>query len=244
MIGPAEIEAIERATVAAVAPPQVLEINGWLVPLDAGTVGRARSATPLSHEASPAALDAIVDAYRSQGLPPAFRIADVDGLAEVRAALEARGFAPASPTWVKTAEALVLSGFCEARAELLARPDGAWGEVFLGDGFDPEDGAHRVQVLTRSPDALYGAVREAGRTLAVGALSFGHGWAGIHGMRTAFAARRRGYAGRLLAAFGGAALSRDVRDVFLQVEEDNPARSLYRRAGFEAAWRYRYWRQA
>ncbi len=244
MTGAAEVEAIERATVAAVAPPQVLEIDGWLAPLDAGSVGRARSAVPLTHQASPAALDAVIEAYRAACLPPAFRIADVDGLGPVRAALQAHGFSPAKPTWVKTAEALTLSGFCEPRAELLEAPDAAWGEVFLGEGFDPQDGADRVRVLTRSPDALFGAVREDGRTLAVGAVSFGHGWAGIHGMRTALAARGRGYAGRLLAAFGGAALARDVRRVFLQVEESNPARSLYRKAGFEAVWRYRYWQQS
>lgn len=241
MIDPRLVESLERATVEAVAPVEVLEIAGWLVPLDAGTVGRAKSAVPLSHEAGCEALDEILAAYGTRGLPPAFRIADVDGLDEVRAALQARGFAPAKPTWVKTADALTLSGFCVPDAELLDTPDAAWGEVFLGEGFDPADGASRVATLTRSPDALYGAVREHGRTLAVGAVSFGRGWAGVHGMRTAQHARGRGYAGRLLAAFGGAALARDVRRVFLQVEEPNPARSLYRMAGFEAAWRYCYW---
>lgn len=241
MSEPALIEGIERATVEAVAPAELLEIDGWLVPLDPGVVGRAKSAVPLSHDILPAALDAIVAAYRNRGLPPAFRIADVDGLAAVRAALTARGFSRAKPTWVKTADSLVVAGFCEPDVELMERPDAAWGEVFLGEGFDPAEGASRVATLTRSPDALYAAVREQGRTVAVGAVSFGHGWAGVHGMRTALEARGRGYAGRILAAFGGAALARDVRRMVLQVEEPNPARSLYRKAGFEAAWRYGYW---
>ncbi|WP_309092983.1 GNAT family N-acetyltransferase [Phenylobacterium sp.] len=237
----ADVESVERATVAAVAPAEVMEIAGWLVPLDRGAVGRAKSAAPLSHQASPEALDEIVGAYVERELPPAFRIADVDGLAGVRAALEAREFAPAKPTWVKVADSLTVAGFCEARVELMETPDADWGEVFLGEGFDPADGASRVATLSRSPDALYAAVREEGRTLAVGAVSFGHGWAGVHGMRTSAQARGRGYAGRILAAFGGAALTRDVRRMFLQVEEANPARSLYRKAGFEAAWRYSYW---
>lgn len=241
MIDPADVEAIERSTVAAVAPPEVLEIDGWIVPLDASAVGRAKSAAPLAHDLGPERLEAVIDAYRARGLPPAFRIADVERLADVRAALAGRGLTPAKPTWVKTACALTLSGFCAPDAELMEAPDAAWGAVFAGDGFDPEEGADRVRVLTRSPDALYGAVRHDGRTLAVGAMSFGHGWAGVHGMRTALDARGRGYAGRILAAFGGAALARDVRRIVLQVEEANPARSLYRKAGFEAAWRYRYW---
>lgn len=241
MTEPRLVETIERATVEAVAPAEVLEIAGWLVPLDAGAVGRAKSATPLSHEASPEALDEIVAAYRDRRLPPAFRIADADGLGEVRSALAARGLSPTRPTWVKIADSLVVAGFCEPDVELMEAPDAAWGEVFLGEGFDPVEGASRVATLSRSPDALYAAVREAGRTLAVGAVSFGHGWAGVHGMRTARDVRGRGYAGRILAAFGGAALARDVRRMVLQVEEPNPARSLYRKAGFEAAWRYCYW---
>ena len=80
-----------------------------------------------------------------------------------------------------------------------------------------------------------------GRTAAVGVVSFGDGWAGIHGMRTAPDARGRGYASRILASFGRAAASRGVERAFLQVKEDNPARRLYRKAGFEKAWRYSYW---
>jgi predicted GNAT family acetyltransferase len=60
-------------------------------------------------------------------------------------------------------------------------------------------------------------------------------------MRTAPGARRKGYAGRILAAFGRAALARGIERAVLQVVEDNPARSLYRAAGFAQAWRYRYW---
>lgn len=241
MIDPADVASIERATVEAVAPPQVLEVDGWLVPLDAGNVGRARSAVPLSHDATPAALDAIVAAYEARGLPPAFRIADEEGLAPVRAALEARGFAGGKPTWVERADAATVAGHAAPCAELLSRPDEPWGAVFLGEGFDPADGVQRVAVLSRSPDALYGAVREDARAVAVGAVSFGRGWAGVHGMRTLPACRGRGYAGAILAAFAAAALARGVRRMFLQVEEANPARGLYRRAGFEPVWRYRYW---
>jgi len=84
-------------------------------------------------------------------------------------------------------------------------------------------------------------VREGGRTAAVGVVSFGHGWAGVHGMRTALDRRGAGFASRLLALFGAAARARQIHRVFLQVEEANPAQALYRRAGFETAWRYHYW---
>ncbi len=62
-----DVAAIERSTVEGVAPRKLLEIDGWLVPLDPGTTGRAKSAAPLSHDLDASAVDAIVDAYRARG---------------------------------------------------------------------------------------------------------------------------------------------------------------------------------
>lgn len=239
---PADIEALERATVEAVAPPEVIEIGPWLVPLDDGSIGRAKSAVPVTHEADVSQIDAVEAAYRQRGLKPAFRLAEVPGLRAVTAEIARRGYHSEQPTLVMTAPAAKVAELAAPFADLLDHPDEAWGQVFLGEGFDPVDGAHRVKRLTESPDALYGAVREGGRTMAVGVISFGHGWAGVHGMRTAVERRGAGLASRLLALFGAAAQARQVDRVFLQVEETNPAQNLYRRAGFEEAWRYRYWR--
>ncbi|WP_337186639.1 GNAT family N-acetyltransferase [Phenylobacterium sp.] len=239
---PADIESLERATVRAIAPPEVLEIGPWLVPLEDGSISRAKSAVPLSHEIDASHLDAVEAAYRQRGLPPAFRIAEAPGLKAVTAEIARRGYASEQPTLVMTAPARGVAEIAAPFADLLDHPDATWGKVFLGEGFDPVDGARRVERLTAAPDALYGAVREGGRTVAVGVISFSYGWASIHGMRTAVERRGAGLASRLLALFGAAALARQAERVFLQVEEGNPAQNLYRRAGFEEAWRYRYWR--
>lgn len=240
-----DVEAIERATIAAVAPRRTLEIDGWLVALEPGAIRRAASAAPLRHDlsAGPATLDAIEQAFAGAGMRPAFRLADAPGLAEVRRALEARGYGCEQPTLVKVGSADALARFTSSPpADLLERPDAGWAAVFTGEGFDPRDGADRVAALSRSPEAAYGAVREGDVTLAVGAVAFGHGWASVHGMRTARARRGEGLAGRVLTALGAAAQARGVERMFLQVEEANHgARSLYRRAGFEARWRYFYW---
>jgi RimJ/RimL family protein N-acetyltransferase len=144
----------------------------------------------------------------------------------------------------KTGSVAGLAAFSEASARVLTHPDDAWAAVFLGEGFDPVDGAHRVKVLTRSPDAAYGAAGEGGATHAVGVMSFGNRWAGIHGMRTARAHRGKGYASAILGALGREAAGRGLRDVALQVEADNEtARAIYRRAGFRELWTYRYWRK-
>jgi GNAT superfamily N-acetyltransferase len=238
----ADLEALERATVEAVAPPEVLEIGGWLVPLDNGTIGRARSAVPLRHDLGPEAIGEIEAGYRQRGLKPAFRIADVASLAPVCAELARRGFTAQQPTIFKTGAVADLTAFSDGSADILAKPNEAWSAVFLGDGFDPADARHRIAALTRSPDAVYAAAGEGGGIGGVGVMTFGRGWAGIHGMRTAPDQRGRGYASRVLTALGRVAQARGLDRVSLQVEEANPARRIYRRAGLTPVWRYHYWR--
>ncbi|WP_421931626.1 GNAT family N-acetyltransferase [Phenylobacterium sp.] len=245
MIEAAQIEAIERATLAAVAPEEVLEIEGWLVGLDPGSIRRAASAVPLRHDlpADPEVFDRIEAAYSGRGLTPAFRIADGPGLEAVRAELTRRGYVSEQPTLVKTAPLESVAVVTDQPpAEVAERPDEAWAAVFLGEGFDPVDGAYRVKALSRSAGARFGMVRDGARTVAVGCGTLGHGWASFHGMRTDQSRRGEGLAGRVLAGLATAARERGVERAFLQVEEKNaPARSLYRRAGFEQAWRYFYW---
>jgi ribosomal protein S18 acetylase RimI-like enzyme len=192
--------------------------------------------------ADPATFDAIEAAYAGRGLKAAFRLSDDPRLEGVRTELTARGYSAEQPTLVKLGSAAAMAALSKAPADVLAAPDAGWAGVFTGQGFDPVDGANRVRALTRSPEAVYGAVREGDATLAVGAAAFGEGWMSVHGMRTAKDRRGEGLAGRVLAGLAGAAAQRGVERVFLQVEEGNtPARSLYRRAGFSPAWRYFYW---
>jgi len=240
------VEAIERATVAAVSPEAVEELDGWLLPFDAGTVGRARSAVPLRHlPASDHTVDRIAERYRLRGLGPMLRLADVACFDAFRAALETRGYRGAKPTLVQTGSLQRMREVvpdAAAPADVDETPDDAWAGLFLGEGFDPVDGAHRVRVLRRAGGSLFASVREGGRTVAAGAMAFGHGWASVHGMRTEASQRGRGLAGRVLAGLAQAALARGFERVFLQVEAQNPAAlSLYRRAGFETRWQYSYW---
>ena len=237
-----EIAALERDTVVAVAPRETLEIGGWLVPLDSGPIGRAKSAVPLRHDIGPDAIGEIIAAYHDQGLPPRFRIADVPGLSAVTAELTRRGLAPEQPTIFKIGSTAAMARLSDGPAMLLSEASDGWAAVFLGDGFDAAEGAQRVAALSRSPDAIYGAAGEGADIQAVGVMSFGAVWAGVHGMRTAPAHRGKGLASRILATLGAAAQARNVDRVALQVEEANPARRIYRAAGFTQVWRYRYWR--
>jgi GNAT superfamily N-acetyltransferase len=245
---PAEIEAIERATIAAVAHDAHEVIGPWILGLRPGSIGRAHSAAPLAHTLvrDDGLIARIEAAYRARAMSPVFRLPEVDGLSSHAAALAARGYVPTQPTQVMGANLAKVAAVADpGQVVLLARPDEAWALVFLGEGFDLEDGAQRVAVLSASPGAAFAAIRDEAGTHAVGVLSLAEGWASLHGMRTRRDRRGQGLAGQVVSRLAQAALERGASRAFLQVETGNaPALALYARAGFAPLWRYQYWRLA
>ncbi|AMO22948.1 hypothetical protein GCM10027034_34660 [Ramlibacter solisilvae] len=239
-----DVEAIERATVAAVAPREVEELPGWLLAFDSVTVNRARSAVPLRHDAPDASVVAeIFERYRARGVSPNFRVAQLAAMAPVERELARLGLPPQQATQVMVAAARDVAGAATGEVQVATEPDEAWAAVFLGEGFDPADGASRVATLRRAKGSLFAGIREGERVVAGGVLALGHGWASIHGMRTALTHRGRGLATRVLAALAREALQRGHDRMVLQVEvANNSATRVYRRCGFGLAWTYAYWR--
>lgn len=255
-LAPADTEALERSTLAALPPAHCEEHAGWLLAMDAGTVSRARSAVPLRHEPpAPALLDEIERRYRARDLTPLLRLPAVACFDGLRADLAARGYAAATPTLTQVARSSEAAGQTsaergaipsqEADVSLSATADEDWASVFLGEGFDPVDGSYRVSMLRRGRETVYASVRVEGTVAAVGTGCYAHGWCGVHGMRTAPAYRGRGFASRIVAALAREAVVRNVERMFLQVEQGNrAAQSIYARAGFRTAWAYAYWTEA
>jgi ribosomal protein S18 acetylase RimI-like enzyme len=241
-----DIASLERATLDAVAPPAMQEIEGWLLPFDNSTIGRAKSAVPLRHDRIEVRDIAMIESlYAIRGLQAAYRVADLPGLAPVHAELARRGYQAQQPTLVQIGSVRAMRALChDLPARVSASPQATWSSVYLAEGFDPVDGAHRVQALSRSPHMVYAWVEDAGQSVAAGTAALSQGWCSIHGMRTLPAHRGRGLAARVLAGLADAATERMLERVFLQVEEGNSAAlALYRRAGFSTAWRYQYWRK-
>ena len=246
MTNPSDIASIERATLDAVCPAEVHEIPGWLLPYDPLPVGRARSAVPLAHmPLSPAELLQIEAYYQQRDRPTVFRLPESLVSPEIGNALQAMGYVGTQAVLVQVAELAGLLRLAPPDAATLsATPSAAWASVYTAEGFDPVDGANRVQLLSRSRHVVYACVSEGGQALAAGTGSISQGWLSIHGMRTAPGAQGRGLASRILAGLAAHAAAQGVRRVFLQVEDDNVvAQGLYRKAGFATAWRYHYWRK-
>jgi ribosomal protein S18 acetylase RimI-like enzyme len=241
-----DIDSIERATVAAVSPEAVEELDGWLLAFDHGTVNRAHCAVPLRHAPAGNTVVGQIEArYRARGLRTLFRLANEPCFDSLRLELERRNYQRGRPVLVQVGSAQAMRDVCAATpAETADVPDAQWAALFLAAGFDPVDGASRVKALGRARGSVFASVRENGKTVAAGAGAFSHGWSSVHGMRTDQACRGRGLAGRVLAGIADVAIQRGIERVFLQVEDINaPALSLYRRAGFETAWSYDYWSQ-
>jgi N-acetylglutamate synthase len=257
------VEAVERATLASVPPRELLERPGWLIPFDDGRIGRSQALVPLSHsEAAEDAGIALIDEWlalcRTRGQVPTLRLPQ-QGMERLKAALSARGMGPkddAIDVQTVTVDAalaacgqVIRTDLPEGyRLELQPQPTDAWGQVFLGPGFDPVEGASRVEILSRAQHAVYATVFDAQQDpvacgTCVRRTHVGTTWAGIHGMRTLAQARRQGLAARLIHAMLVDARAHGASDAFLQVESSNtPAVTLYQRLGFEPAWVYRYWR--
>ena len=235
---------IERATLQVVVPDELHHLPGWLVPVFAGTVGRARSAVPLQHVApSLNVIEPVLDHYRTRGLQPSFRLPDLPAFAAMQSALRGRGFAPRQPTLTLTGSVqALLSLSAGPPADIDRAPDAAWTGMFLGPGLDPEDGASRSLALARGRETLFVSLRDAGQTVACGAAGMGLGWLSVHGMRTALDHRGQGLAKRVLRAMGMEARRRGIERVFLQVDASNAAAlALYQQASFQLAWPYAYW---
>ena len=246
MISKGDIEAIERATLAGLGCDPVAEVSGWLLPRLAAPMGRAKSAVPIRHDldSDPATINHIISAYREHGLDPMFRMPDAKGLNVTRNQLAGMGFSPSlKSTHVMLADLKAVAALTQALANFETVADANWGAVFAGPGFDPVEGNARVRVLASAKNTLFGRVDVDGEAAAVGVGNYNHGWVSIHGMRTAQAARGQGYAAAILAGLARVGLERGLTQAVLQVEEGNwSALNLYRRAGFQTAWRYDYWK--
>ena len=227
-------------------------LEGWRLRFSEGVSRRANSVLALEETGKnslAARIDAAEKFYRQRGLPCRFQISGGVQPRGLDAELERRGYEIEARTLVMTAPAAtVLEHMGRAPAprfpvRLFSHPTPAWFRVY-GEGLpEGRERGHRCKLAEGLPSPRAYAVLDAGaEPAACGAAVLSDDWALILCMATRKGFRRRGHAGRILAALAHWAgeAGRD-RQLFLQVEVDNqPAMALYHLAGFQAAHTYYY----
>lgn len=231
---------VELETIASRAWPAAREgaIGGWRLYASAGFSGRINACWPLEDPGLPMAqaVEAVEAWYATQGLPPLFKIVG-DG-SSLTNHLETLGYRSRTETLMMLGAS---RGIVDPEVILTDRVGPSFEAVFLASEADPADARERLDTLARIPQPrIFARFADS----AIGAAAVEGEWAGVFAMRTAPGARRQGLARRVLASLLGAVHLKGCRRVWLQVEADNRAAvSLYASAGFQEAYRYRYWRR-
>ena len=233
-------EPLERMADRAWPAASRSRLGAWIVNTDRGFSGRLNACWPLGDPGMPMgqAVDAVEARYAAAGLPPLFK--PVDGLSPaLEAELTRRGYAPRTETLMMVGPLRGDGG----RADVTTDPDARFEAVFNGAQNDPRDAAERMGAFHRIPAPRgFAVIAIDGQPVAIGGTAVEGDWAGVFGMRTLAAHRRKGLARDILAALFATARAAGAGRGYLQVEADNaPAITLYEGFGFREAYRYRYW---
>ena len=221
-------------------------LGGWRLFASAGQSGRINSCWPIEPPDRPApeAISAVEAWYAARGLPSRFKIAGSRAEPpDLEARLAARGYAPGEATLTMTGP---LAGAADPGIVIETSPGDAYRRVFADPSFgDDTDARERLDALERMPSPrAFALVLVDDAPAAIGACVVDGDWAGVIGMRTAPAHRRQRLARRVFLALADFARRSGAGQGYLQVEARNdPAVALYRSAGFETAYEYRYWRR-
>jgi GNAT superfamily N-acetyltransferase len=237
------IGGLERAATRAWPPHEDEPLGGWRLRCGGARTRRINSVCTSRFEAGGDVRGAIEQAaawYRERGLPPCFQIAEGSEPAGLDGRLAARGYALLTPSTVMQAPAEAVA--TDADAVPLADEPTPEHIGALCDPVWPADvRAERAALFARIPSPRRFALLHAdGEPAAAGLCVVDGDLAGIFSMRTARAFRRRGLGTRLLRALARFAQGAGARRLYLQVEDDSPARGLYLRLGFEPVYGYHY----
>jgi len=220
------------------------ELGGWRLHASAGQSGRINTCWPLDapDRSVEQAIAATEDWYARRGMTPRFKI--IEGFShplDLAEQLVERGYAPRTPTLTMVGP---LAGEIDPAATAPDEPEAAFRQVFADPAFgDDADARERMEALERVPrPRAFAAIRVGGAPAAVGVCAIEADWAGIMGMRTAPAFRRRGLARRIFRTLTAVAAAAGAQRGYLQVEQGNAsAIALYEAEGFASKYLYRYW---
>ncbi len=242
-LSPEQIIGLERISARAWPAAQASEIGGWRLHASSGFSGRINACWPLEDPGRTLveAVTAVEAWYDARNLPGLFKIVEsACAPAGLIAHLSRSGYRPRTATVMMIGPARAKADPC---VSLNDQVDAGFEQVFTSIAGDPGDARERLETLARIPmPRIFARLDGTGDPVAIGACAVEGEWAGVFAMRTDPGHRRQGLARRLLHSLLSAAADSGARRVWLQVEADNHgAIALYSAAGFEEAYRYRYW---
>jgi len=238
---------IEDAGLNASAPPQQRWLDGWLVRFSPGKAKRARciNAVAEGRLAVEAKLELCRTIYASAGLPMVVRVTPFSAPAQLDERLASLGFEAYDDTRVMVRTTLAdLPPAQPGTLRIEQLPLRTFAETvgrFRGSTLAERE-AH-AQRLAESPVPFFAFVLtdpERG-ALACGQVALEAEIAGIYDVYTEGPERGRGLATLLCTRLLEEARQRGASTAYLQVDAQNePARRVYRRLGFDDAYAYHY----
>lgn len=236
-----------EALSAAAWPAEISEcLDGWRLGFTSGVTRRANSVQPLewTGKALGPTIDETERRYHTRDLRPCFKISPVARPPELARALADRGYRAEGRsdvlTVAQTADTAPLPSGLVVR--LLDAPERRWIEAAWPIPERTAEIPVLLALVGRIAQPHVFALAECNGVPAGSALAVTEdGWAGIAGVNTLPAFRRKGVAHGLMGALGVWARARGAGPIYLPVERGNaPARALYRGLGYQRAYSYHY----
>jgi GNAT superfamily N-acetyltransferase len=236
---------IEEAALWAWPPKETAHDEGWLLRAAGGHSRRANSVQALVFAAGADVARAIgqVEAwYAKRGLPACFQLTDRMAPAGLDGVLEGRSYARLTPVSVLVRDIAGLNPPSGVWIELDSRPTPRVMNALCDPHWSTAMRKARAELFARIRRPYTFAVLLDGMHPVAGGLCVvDRELAGIFSVRTAPAARGRGHGGAILARLAAWGRDMGARQLYLQVEDENPAaRAMSRPLGAKRAYGYWY----
>jgi N-acetylglutamate synthase len=236
---------LEAAALWAWPPRETAAEQGWLLRAAGGHTRRANSVQALAFAPSAGLEPAIgrVEAwYARRGLPACFQLTDHAAPASLDAALDRHGYGHLPPVSVLVGETAGLEAPRDVELDLDTKPAPRVMNAVCDPLWGPATRRARAELFARiRRPHVFAVALEDGRAVA-GGLGVADGeLVGVFALRTADAARGRGYGRAVVARLASWGRGMGAGRLYLQVEDGNaPARAVARALGAELAYGYRY----
>lgn len=236
---------IEEASLNSWPALQQILFDGWILRFSKGYTKRANSVNPLF--SSSMNLDEKVaiceKLYAEKGLQPVFRLTPFSSPSDLDQILESRGYRKVDPTLVLHLDLKSHNIQPAPSVELHDEGLDDWIEVFcqFSESQVEKHQTHK-EILQAIPSQRFLAtISDSGQTVACGLGVLENDYFGLFDLITDPRQRNKGYGTKLVSSLLRWAQANGALYAYLQVMNNNQlARRLYAKFGFEETYRYWY----